>query len=203
MVAKKPGITSKVLPWCQGFQKGNICGGTMTKWPSRCLKSSKTPVFWTFLTFLIILMVTKKPGITSRVLPWSQEFQKGITCMGTMTKCPSRHSKSSKTPVFWTFLTFLIILMVTKNPRITSRVLPWCQGFQKGNICGGTMTKWPSRCPKSSKTPCFGHSWHSWSSWWCQKIYKTLPKYSHGPKDSKNVTYSMQEQQYGTYTLFV
>ena len=43
--------------------------------------------------------------------------------------------------MFWTFLTFLIFLMVTKSPVDPSRVLPMSQGFQKGIICGGKMTK--------------------------------------------------------------
>ena len=39
------------------------------------------------------------------------------------------------------------------------------------------------------KPQCFGHSWPSWSSWWWQKILKTIPEYSYGPKDSKKVSY--------------
>ena len=118
----------------------------------------QNPSFWTFLTFLIILMVTKYPRNYSYVLLLSQGFQKGIICGVTISKPLSRHSKSSTTPVFWTFLTFLIILMVTKYPRNYFYVLPWSQGFQKCIICGVTVTKNPSRYPKSSKSPVFGHS---------------------------------------------
>ena len=92
-------------------------------------------------------------------------------------------------PSFWILLTFLIILMVTKIPEKTSWVLPWSQGFQNSIICGVAMVKFPSRHPKSSKYPVFGLSWPSWSSWWWPKFLKTLPEYSHGPKDSKTVSY--------------
>ena len=51
------------------------------------------------------------------------------------------------------------------------------------------MTKSLSRHPKSSKTPCCGHSWPSWSSWWWPKVLYTLPKYSQCLKDSKKVSY--------------
>ena len=119
-------------------------------------KILQKPSFWTFLTFLIILMVTKYPRNYFYVLLWSQGFQKGIICGVTISKPLSRHSKSSLTLVFWTFLTFLIILMVTKYPRNYSYVLPWSQGFQKGIICRVIMSKPPLRHSKSSKIPVFG-----------------------------------------------
>ena len=96
-----------------------------------------------------------------------------------------RFPKSSKSP-FWTFL---IILMVTKKPRNTSWTFPWSYRFKKGIICWVTMTKSPSRLSKSSKSPLFWHSGLSWSSWWWPNILETLPEHSHGPKDSKKVSY--------------
>ena len=77
---------------------------------------------------------------------------------GYNAKRPIKTAKVLQNPMFYMFLTFLIFLMVTKSPVHPSRVLPTSQGFQKGIICGVTMTKAPSRHPKSSKTPCFGRS---------------------------------------------
>ena len=132
--------------------------GSNDKIPIKTPKILQNSMFWTFLTFLIFLVVTKRHVHPSRVLTMSQGFQKGIICGGTMPKYPSRQPKSSKTPCFGTFLTFLIFLMVTKSPVHPSRALIMSQGFQKGIICGVAMTKSLSRHPKSSKTPCFGHS---------------------------------------------
>ena len=57
------------------------------------------------------------------------------------------HIKTTKifqNPNFWTLLTFLIFLVVTKHRVQPSRVLTMSQGFQKGIICGGTMPKYES-----------------------------------------------------------
>ena len=108
---------------------------------------------------------------------------------GYNNKIPIKMPQILQITSFWTFWTFLIILMMTKKPGNTSWALPWSQGFQKGIICGVTMTKSQSRFPKSSKSPFFLYSGPSWSSWWQPKILKTLPEHSHGPKDSKKVSY--------------
>ena len=60
---------------------------------------------------------------------------------GYNAKIPIKTAKILQNPMFWTFLTFLIFLMVTKSPVHPSRVLPTSQGFQKGIICGGKMIK--------------------------------------------------------------
>ena len=147
------------------------------------------PSFWTFWTFLIIWMVTTNPGNTSWILPWSQELKKCIMCGVTITKYPSRCPKYSKFPLFFTFWTFLIIKMVTKNPGITSWALPMSQGFQKGIICRVTMKKIPIKMPQILKITSFGHFGPSWSSWWWSKILESLPEHSHGPNDLKKVSY--------------
>ena len=51
------------------------------------------------------------------------------------------------------------------------------------------MAKSTSRHLKSSKYLVFGYYWPSWLSWWWPKFLKRLPEYSHGPKDSKTVSY--------------
>ena len=60
---------------------------------------------------------------------------------GYNNKIPIKTAKILQNPMFWTFLTFLIFLMVIKSPVHPSRVLPMSQGFQKGIICWGKMTK--------------------------------------------------------------
>ena len=61
--------------------------------------------------------------------------------LGYNDKIPIKTAKILQNPIFWTLLTFLIFLMVTKSPVHPSRVLPMSQGFEKGIICGGKMTK--------------------------------------------------------------
>ena len=85
--------------------------------------------------------------------------------------------------------------MEIKSPGNTSWVLPQSQGFQKSIICGGIMTESPSRHPKSSKNPVFGHSWPSWSSYWRPKVLETVPKYSHSPKVYKKISYVGEQWQ--------
>ena len=75
--------------------------------------------------------------------------QKLFLCTPMVPRIPKRYhmwghnvKTTIKTPIilqnpsFWTFLTFLIILMVTKYPRNYFYVLLWSQGFQKCAIRG-------------------------------------------------------------------
>ena len=70
--------------------------GYNAKIPIKTAKILQNPMFWTFLTFLIFLMVTKNLGKSSKVIPRSQGFQKGIICESTMTKSPSKHREFSQ-----------------------------------------------------------------------------------------------------------
>ena len=60
---------------------------------------------------------------------------------GSNDKIPIKTPKILQNHMFGTLLTFSFFLMVTKSPLHPSRVLPASQGFQKGIICGGKMTK--------------------------------------------------------------
>ena len=66
------------------------------------------------------------------------------------------------------FLTFLIILIMTKIPASTFLVCPWVYGLYKCIICGIV----PSRHPKSCKNLVIWHSLPSWSSWLWPEILK-------------------------------
>ena len=79
--------------------------------------------------------------------PMVPRIPKRYHMYGYNDKMPIKTPKILQNPSFWTFLTFLIILMVTKYPRNYFYVLLWSQGFQKGIICGVTMSKPPSRHP--------------------------------------------------------
>ena len=71
---------------------------------------------------------------------------------GCNDKIPIKTPKILQNPMFWTFLTFLILLMVTLSQIHPSKVLKMSHGFQKGNICCLAMTKSSPIQPKSSKT---------------------------------------------------
>ena len=99
-------------------------------------------MFWTFLTFLLFLMVTKSPvhqGFQStHNVP---RIPKRYHMWPSKDKIPLKTPKILQNPIFWTLLTFLIFLMVTICCVHHSRVLTLSQGFQKGIICGGKMIK--------------------------------------------------------------
>ena len=69
-------------------------------------------------------------------------------------------------PSFWTFFTFLIILMLGKNPGNVFWVLPESQRLKKVLIYGSAMIKSPLRYTKSPKTQVIGHYCPPWSTWW-------------------------------------
>ena len=89
ILIKSPAHPSRVHTASQRFQKGIICGVTMTKAPSRHPKSSKTHV--------LDIPDIPKLHYSDQM---SQVFQKGIICGVTMKKSASRHPKSSKTLCF-------------------------------------------------------------------------------------------------------
>ena len=73
--------------------------GYSDKIPIKTLKIHQITTWRTFLIFLIFLTVIKRYKYTFWVLPWSLWFQNGNICGVTLTKSPSRHSKSSKSPL--------------------------------------------------------------------------------------------------------
>ena len=111
-----------------------------------------------------------------------------------MTKTPSRHPKSSNTPVFghswcsWSSWWWPIIL---------ETILEYSHGPKDSKNISYVGLQWQKPhqdTQKSSKTPVCGHFLPCWSSWWWLKSLETIPVYSHGPKDSKNVYIGLQWQ---------
>ena len=74
-----------------------------------------------------------------RIFGHNQDYQKCIICRGTMTKKPIKTPKILKNPNFWTFLSFLIFLMVTKYLRSPFYTFAMSQESQKCIICGVSM----------------------------------------------------------------
>ena len=107
----------------KGFQKGIICWGIMTNSPLRHPKSYKTPVFghsWPFWSPWWCLKILET------LLEYSPNHKesKRYHMWGYNNKIPIKTSKILENASLWTFLTFLIILVVSKKSGNTSWVLP-------------------------------------------------------------------------------
>ena len=96
-----------------------ICVFTMRKSPSRHPKSSKTQ-------FLDILDLPDHPDDDQNSwkhflsMPMVPRIPEMYHMCGHIDKIPIKTPKILQNPSFWTFLTFLIILMLSKNPGNTS-----------------------------------------------------------------------------------
>ena len=89
----------------------------------------------TYDTFLESLGPCQCTGSPPRPLGHHKDGQEAQECPPTWVFIPIKTPKINQNPSWRTFLSFLIILVVTKRSRWTSCPLARSQGFQKGIIC--------------------------------------------------------------------
>ena len=146
---------------------------TTTKPLSRHQKTFKSFFFGTFLPIQSSWRYKKNLENHPEYVPLHKDSKK-VSYVGVKWQISSQDTQNFQILKFWTFFTYLIILMVSKYPANTSLLLPRSQGFQKGIICGVQRTK--QNCPLHPLFWCIVGWERGWDSY--SVSYHTLHNYT-------------------------